>query len=118
MLAKILQEKFRRANYENALQWKLTAKVPLSNETVSKILLRDIEPSVTTFIIMAYYLQVPVEEIAAACKAAGDTVFCELLAPTNLDPQDLALVKRINSLSVKGKKAVLDMIDALGSCEA
>lgn len=117
MLAQILAEKFRRTKYENVLQWRLTCKVPLSNETVSKILLRGIEPSVTTFIIMAHYLQVPTEEIAAACKAAGDEVFCELLAPTTLDPQDLAVVKKINRLNDRSKKAVLDMIEAFSACE-
>lgn len=48
--------------------------------TCTKVINTDHEPSIEVFIVMAYHLEIPAKEIAAACKASGeDHVFWKLL---------------------------------------
>lgn len=77
-LANIIQNAFRRSKYASAKEWHTDSKMPLSYFTLTKTI-DGAEPSVPSFIVMAYLIGIPIKDIADACKEAGDTVFWRIL---------------------------------------
>jgi len=110
MLSEKLTNKFKMSQYSNVLEWKNATRCDLSTETVSKVIIRGHEPSIPTFITMAYHLNFTPAEISAACKEAGDTIFYKLIAPLDLDTDDKRIIKLIHDLSPEKKKLILEVI--------
>lgn len=113
MFSKLLKEKFQMSTHRDVKAWKDSTRCPLSNETVSKVLLRGFEPSVPTFITMAYYLGFTPSEIAAACKASGDTLYYRLIAPLELDDTDREILDLTRELSDGKKKLVIELLKSM-----
>jgi hypothetical protein len=83
MLHEILQAAFKKSGYRDMKDWHTATKCPLSYFTVTSIINQDKEPAIPTFIVIAYLLDIPIKDIAEACKAAGDTVFHRILTEAN-----------------------------------
>jgi hypothetical protein len=79
MLHEILQSAFRRSGCRDLKDWHTSTKCPLSYFTVTSIINQGKEPSISTFIVIAYLLGMPVKDISAHCKKTGDTVFHKIL---------------------------------------
>lgn len=114
MLSELLAEKFKNSRYNTVKDWKTDTRCELSTETVSKVLLRGVEPGIPTFIIMAYRLGFTPVEISNACKAAGDTTFYKLIAPIDLEAEDKEIIKQLRALPHEKKKLVMDLLNTLG----
>jgi hypothetical protein len=113
-LSKLLAAKFKKSEFATIRDWRRATNIALSDETLSKVVLRGIEPGVPAFIAMADSLGVPPDEIAAACKDAGDNVLSRLIARPDVDAEDLADLKLLAAIPAKKKKAARDMLKALG----
>jgi len=113
-LSEVLVAQFKKSSYSNVKDWKDSTKVPLSTETVSKVLLRSWDPGIATFITMAYHLGLAPLEIAAACKQAGDTVFYKLINPVDISSEDRIVLDLLSRLPASKKAAIITMIKAMG----
>lgn len=113
MLAKVLADKFRRTHYHNIKEWQTEHKVELSPETVYKVILRGIEPSVPTFITMAYHLGLTPKEISESCKKAGDDIFWRLISPLDMSSEDLSIVNLIHELKPDQKRLAVNLLKQL-----
>jgi hypothetical protein len=114
MLSQILTDAYRRSKFHNVQEWKQETKCQLSTETVSKVLLRGVEPSIPTFITMAWYLEMPAGEIAAACKAAGDNVFCKLIGPSDIAPSDRLIMELAAKIPEDKKNLAIQLLKEMG----
>jgi hypothetical protein len=106
VLVEILQDAFRRADYNDIKHWHKQTKCPLSYYTCTTVLNESKEPSVPSFIVMAYLLEIPTDEIARALKDAGDGIFWRLIDPPG-HPNEY------RSLSSAKKKLVDQFIETL-----
>lgn len=82
MLREIIEKKFKMSAYSNVREWYDATKCPLSHYTCTSVILQSREPGISSFIVMAYLLDVPIPEIAAACKASDSAegkLFAEIL---------------------------------------
>jgi hypothetical protein len=117
MLSEILAAKFRRSKYSTVKEFWSSSKCKLSEETVSRVIGRGHEPGIPTFIIIAYHLGIPTKYIAAACKEAGDTAFCNLLDPpesAKRAAEEQVVVDKFARIPEAKKKFVLDLLEQLG----
>jgi len=118
MLSEILASAFRKSAYTDVTDWKNSTKCPLATETVSKVIHRGKEPSIPTFIVMAYYLGMTPTEIAMSCKESKEEIYCpvfsKLIMPLDLDVDDKNAIGAIKKLSAEKKKLALELIDQLG----
>lgn len=113
MLSEILADAFRKSTYTNVKEWRDRTDCRLSTETVSKVLLRGVEPGIPTFVTMAYHLGITPAEIAEACKAAGDTVFWKLIKPTTMKASEEEMLTLAKELPDDKFKAVIEFIKAM-----
>lgn len=113
MLSQILTEKYKMSSYQNIKEFKVSSKCPVSGQTINQVLGHGQEPSVPTFITIAYYLDMPAHEISAACKAAGDDVFHRLIPSVKMNEIDRLstdIMELIQNLSTEKKQLVLNLI--------
>ena len=114
MLSEKIKKKFHQSKYSNVKEWKDSTKCPLSLFTLTSVINQGKEPSIPTFIIMAYLLDFTPAEISAICKAAGDTVFWKLIAPSNLTDEEKDVLRRIRALNAQQMKLVKDLLSTFG----
>jgi hypothetical protein len=114
MLHEILQAQFRRGKWANVKSFHRQSMCELAEETVSRVIGRNFEPGIPTFIVIAYHLGMKPQEIAAACKKAGDKVYWRLMAPDEKDTGERELLDGFSRLDEAKKSLVLDLIHKLG----
>lgn len=115
MLSEKIRKKFQASKYAAVKEWKDDTKCPLSLFTLTSVINQAKEPSVPSYIIMAYLLGTAPEEIAEDCKAAGDTVLWRLISPSGMTDEEKDILDRIKTLDAPKKKLVKDLLKGLGA---
>jgi hypothetical protein len=116
-LSEKIKMKFKMSSYTGVKEWKDTTKCPLSLFTCTSVINQGKEPSIPSFITMAYLLGFTPGEIAAACKESGDTIFWRLVAPSDVSDasnEDNQMLIRIKALTPDRVKLVKDLLKTLG----
>lgn len=105
-----IKNKFKMSSFQTVKDFQQTSKCPLSLETLTAVINRGKEPSIPAFIQMAYCLGISPDEIAAACKAAGDDIFWRLIQTEG--DHVLDKIKRMDDIAKK--KMIQDLLASLG----
>lgn len=114
MLSELLAKKFKMSRFENVKELTKITQGTVADFTVYKTVKNGVEPSIVTFILIAYYLDFTPKEIADACELAGDKVLHKLIAPVGVDVEDRAIIDILAKIPQEKKQLAIELLKQFG----